>query len=162
MQAPSSCQSTTNSLFPYHFRHSPPLLYGNHLKPADLAASLDGRPNPILEKSISCHWRRKTSLQPVANPCLGVAIFPNGSPVSNACRTAEPIQYAIGLPGIFLKSAAEARKIYFSMLALLAWLLLIVVLQILPLRRHTDLLPVVRDSLPIHTALDRLVIAVLP
>jgi hypothetical protein len=41
ISAPSFSQLTTCSWFPYHFRNSPPLLYGNQRAPLAAASSRD-------------------------------------------------------------------------------------------------------------------------
>src|SRR5688572_30519388 len=101
MSKPLSCQFRRNSLFPYHFRNSPPLLCGNHLVKLRVAALKDVCPNPIFEISTSNHNRRNRSLSAVATPCRGVPTSFNCFERPNTLRACSLTQYARGLPGIF-------------------------------------------------------------
>src|SRR5690606_1856703 len=74
------------------------------------ASSRDFRLRPTLLFETSGQKRRNLSLSAVARPCLTGTTVPSSFPKLNTSRVLSLTQYAIGLPGIFLKSVAEARN----------------------------------------------------
>ncbi len=105
---PSFSQSTTYSLFPYHFLYAPPLLQENHLL-------------LIWQFDTSCHRRRNKPLSLVVMPFRTSNRCPACSNSAKSSNSDLPAQYATGAPGIFLKSSAAAlKKFFFSLILLLS------------------------------------------